>query len=124
MPIHLGLVARTCNDGRTAWLEGLHASHWAWPDLKDAVDHMRQHKERGATVLVLLLWSPVWTSPSLSSVQVGHPEHHDGFVRSLCWSLSVDEVPDAWARRWESRGGESRLDWRHLSAGDVEQVVL
>ena len=119
VPVHLGLVARTKTDGRTHWLEGEHASHWAWPDVHIALQRMRPLKARGTTTLVLLLWSPVWAG---DFVEVGPPEHHDAFIRSLCWLLMPEDVPDSWARAGNPvRRG---LAWRHDRPGEIEQLPV
>lgn len=121
VPIHLGVAARTKTDGRTHWLDGEHASHWAWPEIDEALCAMRRLKERGTTRLVLLLWSPVWSRGEL--VEVGPPEHHDPFVRSLCWTLLRDYVPDTWARPNPADTG-MLLEWRNERPGQPDQRVL
>lgn len=120
VPVHLGLIARTKTDGRTSWLEGEHASHWSWPEFEVACSNMRQHNARGTTVLLLLVWCPVWAG---GVVEVGCPEHHDLYVRSLCWTLLPDDVPDFWAGT-RALGREQALEWRHHRAGEQEQLAL
>jgi hypothetical protein len=120
VPVHLGVVARTKTDGRTQWLEGEHASHWAWPELDQARAAMSVHRTKGSTVLLLALWSPVWTG---DLVEVGSPEHHDPYVRSLCWTLMSELVPDSWAPVGR-RSDREPLQWRHRQPGAPEQFAL
>jgi hypothetical protein len=115
--VHLGVVARTKTDGRTQWLVGEHASHWAWPELDEGRSAMASLKRSGTTVLLLLVWSPVWAG---ELVEVEAPEHHDPYVRSLCWTLVSEAVPDSWAR---ASAGE-RFEWRHQRPGLQEQLLL
>ena len=120
-PIHLGISARTQNDGKRRWLVGEHASHWAWPDLVEAKKAMNSLRKPGTTTLVLRVWSPVWSPDANEVVIVGPPQHHDPFVRSLCWALLAADVPDAWARR---PPGTRYLEWRAPAAAYEEQHVL
>ena len=121
VPVHLGISARTQNDGKRRWLEGEHASHWAWPDLLAAKQAMGVQRQPGTTTLVLRVWSPVWSPDADEVVIVGTPQHHDPFVRSLCWALLAEDVPDAWARRVP---GSASLQWRAATPGDIEHHVL
>jgi hypothetical protein len=83
---------------------------------------MNSLRQPGTTTLVLRGWSPVWSPDAKEAVIVGPPQHHDPFVRSLCWALLMDDVPDGWARRTQGEAGG--LEWRASAPGDAEQYVL
>jgi hypothetical protein len=121
VPVHLGISARTRTDGKTRWLDGEHASHWAWPDLEEATRAMGALRQSGTTTLVLRVWSPVWAPDTNEVVIVGPPQHHDPFVHSLCWALLADEVPGAWARRGQGGVG---MEWRDSTPAKTEQHLL
>jgi hypothetical protein len=121
VPVHLGISARTRTDGKTRWLDGEHASHWAWPDLEEAKRAMGTLRQPGTTTLVLRVWSPVWSPGANEVVIVGPPQHHDPFVRSLCWALLAEDVPEAWARRGKCGTG---LEWRAAASSDAEHHLV
>lgn len=116
--VYLGLVARTFSTKHGRWLEAEHASHWAWPGYPAAAGRMQQHRQHGATTLILEVWAPVWSDPVRGIVEVGHSAHYESFVRSLCWVISAEVVPDTWARKPQGRA-TAVLEWR-LAAGKEE----
>lgn len=118
VPVYMGLVARTFSAKHGRWLEAEHASHWAWPGYPAAAGRMQQHRQHGATTLILEVWAPVWSDPGRGIVEVGHPVHYENFVRSLCWVISAEDVPDTWARKPQGRAAAG-LEWR-FAAGREE----
>lgn len=123
VPVYIGITARTHTDGRTKWLEAEHAAHWAWPAYSAALEHMRAIKQQGSTTLILVVWSPVWVDPLTRLVEIGGPAHHEKYVRSLCWTLSAEDVPESWAHQ-RTVGGAQLIEWRHSLPGDEERLQV
>jgi hypothetical protein len=98
--------------------------NWAWPELERALECMRQFKRQGTTVLVLTAWSPAWLESAAGYAVVGPPQHHDPLVRSLCWTVLLEDAPDSWATLASTRAARSALVWRHSAAGNPEQSLF
>lgn len=122
VPVYLGLVATTDSDKRTRWLAAEHASHWAWPTLDAANRYMQRHRKQGQATLVLQVWAPARLAVTEGLVEVGPPRHDEPYVRSLCWVITQDDVPDTWSRQVGQ--GSGPLEWRHRTPGEAEVLGL
>ena len=122
VPVYLGLGATTASDKRTKWLVAEHASHWAWPTFEAANQHMHLHRKQGQTTLVLQVWAPARPAEMEGLVEVGPPRYDEPYVRSLCWVLAQDDVPDTWARPVGQ--GSGPLEWRHRAPWEAEVLGL
>lgn len=47
-------------------------------------------------------------------------EHHNSFIRALCWTLLLEDVPDSGLDKAPARD----LEWRHERAVPMEQFPV